>query len=227
MSPVDVMVLALLGGVLGLDTVSFPQAMLSRPIVAATLAGALLGAAPLGLLLGATLELFAVETLPFGASRYPEWGSSSVVGAGLYVDTSSDPAGALVTAVLATLIVAWIGGWTMVQLRKVNAHWARQRHEAVARGSRRVVVGLQLAGLTADLLRGTALTGVAFLALHPLQQSIIATWTGRAELSRAVVAATAAAVTLGAAYKLFHGVPGFLWQFTVGIAAGLVVLVLL
>ena len=227
MSPVDVLILALLGGVLGLDTVSFPQAMLSRPIVAATLAGALLGAAPLGLLLGATLELFAVETLPFGASRYPEWGSSSVVGAVLYVEASSEPAGALVTSVLATLIVAWIGGWTMVQLRKVNAHWARQRHEAVARGSRRVVVGLQLAGLTADLLRGIVLTGVALLALHPLQQYIIGTWTGRAELSRAVVAAAAAAVTLGAAYKLFHAVPGFLWQFSLGIAAGLAILVIL
>lgn len=227
MSPVDLLVLALLGGVLGLDTVSFPQAMLSRPIVAATLAGALLGAAPLGLLLGATLELFAVETLPFGASRYPEWGSSSVVGAALYADTTAAPPGALVTSVLATLIVAWIGGWTMVQLRKLNAHWARQRHDAVARGSRRVVVGLQLAGLTADLLRGTALTGLALLALHPLQQYVIGTWTGRPELSRAVVAATAAAVTLGAAYKLFHAVPGFVWQFALGIAAGLALLVIL
>lgn len=227
MSPIDVLVLALLGGVLGLDTVSFPQAMLSRPIVAATLAGAVLGAAPLGLLLGATLELFAVETLPFGASRYPEWGSSSVVGAALYVNTSAVPPGALVTSVLATLVVAWIGGWTMVQLRKLNAHWARQRHEAVARGSRRVVVGLQLAGLTADLLRGMMLTAVALLALHPLQKSVIASWTGRPELSRAVVAAAAAAVTLGAAYKLFHAVPGFAWQFALGIAAGLGLLVIL
>ncbi|HSA57145.1 MAG TPA: PTS sugar transporter subunit IIC [Gemmatimonadaceae bacterium] len=227
MSLADILVLALLGGVLGLDTVSFPQAMLSRPIVAGTLAGAFLGAAPMGLLLGATLELFAVETLPFGASRYPEWGSSSVVGAALYVGASSAPPGALATSVLATLLVAWIGGWTMVQLRKLNAHWARQRHDAVARGSRRVVVGLQLAGLTADLLRGAVLTGAGLFALHPLQQIVIGTWTGRAELSRAVVAATAAAVTLGAAYKLFHAVPGFHWQFTLGIAAGLAAVVIL
>lgn len=66
MSPADLMLLSALGGVLGLDTVSFPQAMLSRPIVGATLAGALLGDAAAGLLAGAALELFAVETLPFG-----------------------------------------------------------------------------------------------------------------------------------------------------------------
>jgi PTS system mannose-specific IIC component len=227
MSLGDVLVLAVLGGVFGLDTVSFPQAMLSRPIVAATLTGALLGNASLGLLLGATLELFAVETLPFGASRYPEWGSSSVVGGALYVTTPPEQSGALATSVLATLIVAWIGGWTMVRLRKLNARWARQHHEAVAQGSRRVVVGLQLSGLTADLARGVTLTAAALLLLKPLQVSVLATWTGRPELSRAVVAATAAAVALGAAYKLFHAVPGFLWQFALGVAAGLVALVIL
>jgi PTS system mannose-specific IIC component len=227
MSLGDVLVLAVLGGVFGLDTVSFPQAMLSRPIVAATLTGALLGNASLGLLLGATLELFAVETLPFGASRYPEWGSSSVVGGALYVTTPTEQSGALATSVLATLLVAWIGGWTMVRLRKLNARWARQQHDAVAQGSRRVVVGLQLAGLTADLVRGVTLTAAALCLLKPLQLSVLATWTGRPELSRAVVAATAAAVALGAAYKLFHAVPGFLWQFALGIAAGLVALVIL
>ena len=72
--------LTLLGAVLGLDAVSFPQAMLSRPIVAATLGGAFVGNAEVGLLVGATLELIALETLPVGASRYPEWGSASVVG---------------------------------------------------------------------------------------------------------------------------------------------------
>ena len=80
--------LALLGGVLGLDVVSFPQAMISRPIVAATLAGGLLGQAPSGMLIGAALELIALETLPFGASRYPEWGSASVVGGAIFATHS-------------------------------------------------------------------------------------------------------------------------------------------
>jgi PTS system mannose-specific IIC component len=73
----DVLPIAMLGGVLGLDVVSFPQAMVSRPLVAATLAGALIGDAASGLMIGAALELIALETLPFGASRYPEWGSAS------------------------------------------------------------------------------------------------------------------------------------------------------
>ena len=47
--------IAALGGLVGMDVVSFPQAMWSRPIVAATLAGALSGDARAGLLAGAAL----------------------------------------------------------------------------------------------------------------------------------------------------------------------------
>src|SRR5579862_3071025 len=75
--------IALLGAIAGLDVVSFPQAMISRPIVAATVGGAFAGNAAAGLLVGAAVELIALETLPVGASRYPEWGSASVVAGAL------------------------------------------------------------------------------------------------------------------------------------------------
>ena len=61
---IDLVPLALLGGVLGLDVVSFPQAMISRPIASATITGALLGQPTSGLIIGAALELIALETLP-------------------------------------------------------------------------------------------------------------------------------------------------------------------
>jgi PTS system mannose-specific IIC component len=88
---VAVLPIALLGGLLGLDVVSFPQAMFSRPLVAATLAGALLGQPSSGLLIGVALELVALETLPFGASRYPEWGSAAVVGGAILSEHPSHP----------------------------------------------------------------------------------------------------------------------------------------
>ena len=44
--------LAVLGAILGLDVVSFPQAMISRPLVAATAAGALIGEPTRGLAMG-------------------------------------------------------------------------------------------------------------------------------------------------------------------------------
>jgi len=212
--------LALLGGVLGLDVVSFPQAMVSRPIVAATLSGAFVGEAVSGLLIGVVLELIALDTLPLGASRYPEWGSASVVGGALFASNTAQPPGALAVAVLGTLAVAWIGGWSMVKLRGQNARWAGRRRDALAAGSRGAVIGLQLLGMTADLGRGALLTAIAYAALAPVTRAAIGVWGVDARLSRAVVVGAAMTVAAGAAWKIFHSTLGVRWTFLVGLVVG-------
>lgn len=224
MSPLDIAFLAVLGAVLGLDVVSFPQAMLSRPIVAATITGALLGAPERGVLLGITLECFALETLPVGASRYPEWGSSSVVGGALFAFAPMNSGGALVLAVLATLTWAWVGGWSMVHLRRLNAFWAHRRHEAVARGSRRTVVGLQLYGLSADMIRGGLMTAIGLAIFEPLVSVALPRWNTESAISRDFVIALAAIVALGAGYKTFHSIPGARWLFGAGFSLGLLLI---
>ena len=223
----DALPFALLGALLGLDVVGFPQMLISRPIVAATAAGALAGAPQPGLIVGATLECFALETLPFGASRYPEWASASVVAGALFAAAPPDAPGSLTTAVLAGLLIAWLGGWSMVQLRKLNAYRARARHEAVARGSRRVVEGLQLFGLTADLLRGGLLTFGSLLVAGPAYELVLGRWQVDGRVSRAVVVGAAATVAAGAVWKVFHSTPGARWFFLGGIGAGLATLVAL
>ena len=89
----ELLPLSLLGGILGLDVVCFPQMMISRPLVGATVAGAFVGDAITGLIVGVILELIALATLPFGASRYPEWGSAAVVGGAIAAALRVQPAG--------------------------------------------------------------------------------------------------------------------------------------
>ena len=226
MTLIEFLPLALLGGILGLDVVSFPQAMISRPLVAATLAGALIGQAPSGLLLGAALELIALETLPFGASRYPEWGSASVVGGAIFATHPTHPPGAMTVAMLAALATTWIGGWTMVKLRQLNAHWAARWRGGLEAGSRGTVITLQLAGLSADLLRGALLTTIAYAILAPAANRLMTLWSMDARLSRALVVATAASVAGGAAWKLFHSTAGARWFFVGGLGVGLFLLFL-
>ncbi len=55
---------ALAAGLVGLDVVSVPQAMISRPIVGAVVGGALLGEPLAGLVCGVALECLALESLP-------------------------------------------------------------------------------------------------------------------------------------------------------------------
>ncbi len=220
----DLLPLVLLGAVLGLDVVSFPQAMISRPIVAATLAGAFAGSPAAGLVVGVALECLALETLPFGASRYPEWGSASVVG-GLIGTRGADGAmlpdpGAWVIGVMAAIATAWVGGWSMVQHRKLIARWARPRLEQLAAGSMRTVVSLQVYGLTADLLRGGGLTLLGLAVAWPISTWAIAAWRLGALETRGVLILGAAAVAASAVWKVLHGYSVTRRLFVAGLAVG-------
>lgn len=219
----------LLGAIFGLDVVTFPQAMFSRPIVAATVSGALAGHADLGLLLGATLELIALETLPFGASRYPEWGSAAVVGGALMASgaRAMSPHGvsaALAMSVLASLATAWVGGLSMVALRRRNAVWAHAAAAELDAGSARAIVRLQLRGLMADLLRGALLTAVALVILRPLVDTGVGLWSVNPRVTRAVVVGIASTVAVGAVWKVFHTTRGAIWFFVGGLGVGAVLL---
>lgn len=215
--------LAVLGAVLGLDVVSFPQAMVSRPIVASTLAGALVGQPARGLLLGVLLEFFALESLPFGASRYPEWGSAAVVGGSLFAGVPEGAAGAMTVSAFAALVTASLGSSSMVLLRRWNAIWARHQRQRIARGSGNAVVALQLAGLSADLIRGGTLTLLALIVFTPLHRALVGTFTLSPVISRAVVVSIASAVGLAAVWKVVRTTTGARWWMAFGIAAGFVI----
>jgi mannose/fructose/N-acetylgalactosamine-specific phosphotransferase system component IIC len=215
-----ILVFALLGALLGLDVVSFPQAMLSRPIVASTIAGALGGSAGDGLLAGVFLEMMALETLPVGASRYPEWGTASVVGGALYVSRLGDATSALLFAMLGAMLTAWAGGWSMYALRRLNGRWTKRALPALEAGSPHIVSGLQMLGLSADFLRGFVLTGVALALLLPLTALAVAHGHGDSARIRAVLVAVAVAVAGSAAWKLSHGSKHGPWFFLGGLAIG-------
>jgi PTS system mannose-specific IIC component len=222
---IDLLPIALLGGVLGMDVVTFPQAMISRPIVAATIAGAFFGNAPAGLIMGAVMELLALEMLPFGASRYPEWGSASVVAGALYAAEPGDPAGALAASLFAALVTAMISGKSMVWLRRLNGSIAARERGELERGSNRAVTGLQLFGLTADLVRGFAVTLFAMLAFSSLTRAIVESWGTDPRYSRGAVVVIVAAVSAGAIWKIFHSVARARLLFLAGLAVGALVVV--
>ena len=216
---------ALPGALLGLDVVSFPQAMVSRPIVAATLSGALIGHSGAGLLIGVVLELIALDTLPFGASRYPEWGSAGVVGGALFSAQSPGMPGALPASMLAALLTASISGWSMVVLRRFIARRLEKSRDRIEEGSRDALMSLHLAGMSMDLVRGALVTLTAMMIFAPLVRAITAVWGSESAASRAVVVVIAAVVAGGALWKVYHSVRYVLWFFLAGLVAWAVLLV--
>jgi mannose/fructose/N-acetylgalactosamine-specific phosphotransferase system component IIC len=217
--------IVLLGALIGIDVVTFPQAMLSRPIVAATAAGALLGFPEAGLLIGVVLELIAMEVLPFGASRYPEWGTAGVVGGALYA-SHSGASGALPVACAGALLTALVSGQSMTIVRRLNARRVKVLRDRVEAGSGNAVTGIQVRGLTLDMARGAIVTFAALIVLGPATDLVTTTWIGDVAVSSAVMVAIAASVGVSAIWRVFHGASHAPWLFLIGLCAGSALLVL-
>lgn len=222
----DVVPIVLLAALIGVDVVTFPQAMISRPIVAATAAGAFLGNPVAGLVIGSVLELIALGMLPFGASKYPEWGSASVVGGALFASQHGMPPGALAASVLAALLTAIVSGWSMVRLRRINAFRATRLRSELDAGSADAIVGLQIFGLTADFVRGGLVALAAMLLFRPLIPAVVSFWNPGAVYSQAIVVAIASVVAAGAVWKIFHSIPYAAGFFLSGLAVGTTLLMM-
>ena len=162
LEPHVLLLLVLWGTIVALDLVSVPQAMLSRPLVAGAVAGWLAGDVEAGLRVGVVLELFALDVLPIGAVRYPDYGPATVVATALAAGAPWELG--LGLSVGLGLLVAVAGGWSLQTVRRWNARAIQRRAAALAAGESSAIRWLQYTGLARDAVRGAVLTAVGLLA---------------------------------------------------------------
>jgi len=154
------------GTAVGVDLVSWPQAMISRPLIAGAVTAALMGDLEGGLRVALVMELFALDVLPVGASRYPDYGPATV---GAVVLAAGQPwEAALGPAVLLGLLAAVLGGWSLQWIREDNARSIQRNAAGLAAGETRTIARLQYAGLARDVLRSFGLTAVSLAAAAAL-----------------------------------------------------------
>ena len=158
--PVTILLLLLWGTIVGLDLVSGPQALLSRPLVAGTVGGLIAGDVHAGLRVGVLLELFALDVLPVGAARYPDYGPGTVAAAAL-VASAGDWARVLGLATGVALMAGMIGDWSLVRLRHQIAKSIQKRSGALALGDRGTIRRLQYASIGRDAVRSLGLTALS------------------------------------------------------------------
>lgn len=212
------------GTVVAVDLVSVPQALLARPLVAATVAGAIVGDLNAGLAVGLLLELFALDVLPVGASRYPDYGPGTV-GAVLVVAHQPSPVLWIGAATGLALVVALSGASSMQWLRHRIARDVRAHAGQLAAGDSSAIRMLHLASIGRDAIRGLTLTAVALLlALLLRRLGSMDELTGRMLTIVASGAGLAAAIR-GAARSAGRGTR-FRWLAT-GACAGVLLSMLL
>jgi PTS system mannose-specific IIC component len=169
-SPHIILPLLLWGTLVALDLVSVPQAMISRPLVAGTVAGALAGDVEAGLRIGVLFELFALDVLPVGAVRYPDYGPATVSAVALGVGTPWQLGLGISTGL--GLLLAVLGGWSLLVVRRWNARAIQRRAAALAAGESSAIRWLQYGGLARDALRGFILTLTGLVLASTISESI-------------------------------------------------------
>ncbi len=162
--------LLLWGTLVGLDLVSVPQAMISRPLVAGTVAGWLVGDVHAGLRIGVLFELFALDVLPVGAVRYPDYGPATIAAVALAAGSPWQLGLGLSTAM--GLVLALLGGWSLQLVRRSNARAIQRRAAALAAGESGAIRRLQYGGLLRDAARGFILTLVGVVLAMLLKQHV-------------------------------------------------------
>lgn len=208
------------GTLVGVDLVSVPQMMIARPLVAGTVAGAILGDFETGLKLGVIFELLQYDILPVGAVRYPEYGPATVAA----VATAHAAAGALGLGLGAVvgLVTGLLGGVSMHVMRRINSRVVHEASVTLESGDPRALVRLHVGGILRDVARAALVTGVglALAWIVPPPLTGVLTPRGATLLTVAAVASALAAGAAGTLRLVGHG-PNLAW-FAAGLGGGIV-----
>jgi len=219
-STADLVLLAW-GTLVGVDLVSVPQIMIARPLVAGTIAGALLGDVETGLRMGVVFELFQFDILPIGAVRYPEYGPATVAA----VAAAHWSGGPLALGIGAGvgLLVGILGGLSLHWLRTANARAVRAASAALEDGDVRTLRRVHVGGLLRDAVRAGAVTAAGLAVARLVSLLDVAQWSPGALVLTAAAAAGAALASGGTGLpRLVGRGPNLKWL-AAGLAAGVVV----
>lgn len=190
--------LVLLGGVVALDATSLGQLMLSRPFVAATLAGAIVGMPLEGALVGALLDVLSLSVLPVGAARYPDTGTATVAAVGT-LGLSGVPATPEALLLVTVYAILWqrLAGEAAIGGRYLNERLVRAGRSAPPARLDRLIELRHIESMLLDMARGVVITVVALVIGTLLLPVALRSWELPPPAATVAACAAGAAVLAG------------------------------
>ncbi len=187
--------LVILGGIVGLDAVSCPQAMISRPVVAGPVAGFILGDPVAGVWAGVFLEILTLRQLPIGASRHWDTGPAAVASTAAAAGMSANGV-VLVVALALGVLLGWAGSWSVYLQRWTNARIVASLSERSATAGE--LQSRHMAAMAVDFTRAALLTAVGVMAAYRIQPLIATSFEEAAATGASILLVVAASLALGA-----------------------------
>ena len=207
------------GTLVGLDLATLAQIMIARPIVAGVVAGWILGDVQSGLIVGTILELFAMEVLPFGAARYPDYGLGAVA-------ASATAAGApdvfgIGVAVAVGLVIAFLGETTIQLVRQRTTIDIQRHRDVIDAGDVQVIYRLHRRGMLRDFGRAVSLTAVGLVLAAAVRATVPITLRGAVVLSAVAIGVGLGTMFVSGVRIARDGRHGWIWLVS-GLVAGAV-----
>jgi mannose/fructose/N-acetylgalactosamine-specific phosphotransferase system component IIC len=195
----EILLLAVVGGLLALDNTSVGQIMVSRPMVVGLVTGWIVGTPAAGFALGTILEVYLLVSFPVGGTRFPEGAPATVVA--VATASWSTLPGAFPIGVAMGLVWGQIGGLSITGMRFLNARLAPEAEDRI---TVRRVVTIHLTGIVLDFVRAAVVTGGGLLAGRVVVTHLAHTWTLDHLATRGMVL-LGAVVSLGILLRSFGG----------------------
>jgi mannose/fructose/N-acetylgalactosamine-specific phosphotransferase system component IIC len=157
----DFVIVALIGGLVAIDTTAAFQTMVSQPLSVGALVGLVFGDLRTGLLVGTSLQLIWIGAMPVGGSRIPDAGPAAAAAAAIaiflqrrYHVPFND---ACFITILFAFPVAMVGLILTVFLRRINHALARLGDTGMPHDlSLAVILGIGVSFIGGVLLTGAA-----------------------------------------------------------------------
>lgn len=163
----EIILLGLFGGLVAVDTTSGWQMMLSLPIVACSLLGALMGHYELGLQMGILLTLPWLTQVPAGATATTEGNLGAIAATGIAIHLATmfpDSVNiSIIFSILFGLIVGIAGGQIVRSMRRMNVKFVYQADRAAKKADYSQITLLNIAGVAQAYLIGFLLVGISFM----------------------------------------------------------------
>jgi mannose/fructose/N-acetylgalactosamine-specific phosphotransferase system component IIC len=217
----SILLLIVWGTAVALDLVSVPQVMIARPVIAGAVAGLLIGDVEAGFRVGVLFELFALDVLPIGAVRYPDYGPATVAATALAAGAPWE-LGLGISAALG-LLLATLGGWSLTMVRRSNARAIQRHAAALAAGESSAIRRLQYGGILRDAGRGAALTMLGLVLAWSIAQFVHLDRRTAVGLTLVAIGSGLSAIVNGAVRSAGRGTR-LKWML-VGLGAGVLVVV--
>lgn len=162
----ELIIIAIAGGVVAIDTTASWQIIISQPLIACTIVGYLLGNYQIGLIIGILLQLPWLIDIPAGAAYKSDGNMGALISAGLAIHLVehqiNTPNISIVFAIACGVLVSWIGAKLVISMRKRNVIFAYRADEAARVGKYKKITLLNIAGIGSAFTMGAILMIVSF-----------------------------------------------------------------